>query len=191
MLTSFTLLVSMYHLNIIKKISDSKSHWINQFRVFKPCLGQFFLFYFLSVFLCVGMSLDCLVSSQTTICLERVFGLDPSLITQPKNHMLFPLSTRLHHPKKKSPQIDFLLASFFGLDPSTLDGADMQMMIGGFGPQWFGEFLRCKPIAFDTLVQMGKPGPLLVQTLGLGDVNTSTYPFYWADLWTGPDQPSW
>lgn len=91
---------------------------------------------------------------------------------------------------KKSPYIDFLLVNFFGLDPSTLDGVDMQMMIGGFGPYWFGEFLRCKPIAFDTLVQMGKPGPLLVQTLGLGNVNTTTYPFYWTDHWTGPDQPS-
>lgn len=102
MLTSFTLLVSMYHLNIKKKKkSDSTSHWINQFRVFKPCLGQFFLFYFLSVFLCVGISLDCLVSSQTTICLGRVFGLDPSLRTQPKNHMLFPLNTGCNTQKKK------------------------------------------------------------------------------------------
>ena len=93
--------------------------------------------------------------------------------------------------RRKSPYIDFLLVSFVGLDPSTLDGADLQTMICGFGPWWFGKCLRCKPIAFDTIVQMGKPGPLLVQTLGLGNVNTSTYLFYWANHWTGPGQPSW
>ena len=151
---------------------------------------------FCSAFLCVCVCghefglCTVLLAAKLQSVWQEFLGWTPHYELRPKNHMLSPLNTRQHHQKKPLHRFSSCKLFWVGSIYLIWTVQICRWWLVCLAHIGLANFLDASP-AFDTPVQMGKPGPLLVQNLGLGNVNTTTYPFYWTDHWTGPDQPSW